>query len=73
MSPFSRSLEFNQLVVELFPHRDDSISHLLDLGQPTDQRRSSEEGGGIVRSGRQAEKTHHCLYSSGVPKMVATS
>jgi hypothetical protein len=37
MSPFSRSLELNQLVVELLSHRDDPIGHLLNLGQPIDQ------------------------------------
>lgn len=34
MSPIPRSLELDKLVVELLPHRDDPIGHLLDFAQP---------------------------------------
>lgn len=53
MSPLSRSLEFNQLVVKLFPHRDDSISHLLDLGQPMNQHSLPRLMDEIVACGRR--------------------
>lgn len=32
--PSSRSLELNELVVQLLSHRDDPVGHLLDFAQP---------------------------------------
>jgi hypothetical protein len=41
VSPLSRSVQLDKLVVELLSHVDDSVGHPLDLGKPAIQSQSS--------------------------------